>query len=449
MNSAKKILLAGIAAIITCCFGQISMASTDIGSIIEKSPINKNAIISVSVKNPRNGKVFYEYNQEKLLNPASSLKLFTMKAVYDELGPEFTFDTKLYKDSENNLYIKLSGDPSFSTGMLKELLSRAQGPVKDVIIDASATDGLEWGIGWMWDNETNPYLPKYSPTTINENKIMVTVNPGTAGFGPEIQNNSIYKTGFVNLIKNGTVNDIKVSRQPWKSGDITVFEGTVYTPRNIVLPIANTERFFVDCVKNTLAGLHIKQTGGYKFAPVPEYATEIGKVSSAPLKKLIANALKNSNSLYAELIFKAGGAKLTSGQGKTADGVKLFEKYYSELKATAPSIVDASGVSRNDIVCTDWMTEALNKMFADKNFRDYEILMAKPIEGTLSNRLLDISKNLRAKTGSISNVSSITGFVEAKSGLVYSFAIIIQNYPCDTKEAKMLEDRIIRAIYDN
>ena len=46
--------------------------------------------------------------------------------------------------------------------------------VKDVIIDASATDGLEWGIGWMWDDETNPYLPKYSPTTINENKITVT-----------------------------------------------------------------------------------------------------------------------------------------------------------------------------------------------------------------------------------------------------------------------------------
>ena len=95
------------------------------------------------------------------------------------------------------------------------------------------------------------------------------------------------------------------------------------------------------------------------------------------------------------------------------------------------------------------MTAALNAIYAEKNFRDYEILMAKPIEGTLANRLLDISKNLRAKTGSISNVSSFTGYVEAKSGLVYSFAIIIQNYPTQTREAKQLEDRIIRAIYDN
>lgn len=449
MNSLKKILLSGLTAVLTGCIASMALASTDIGSIVEKSPLNKNAIISVSVKNARNGRVLYQYNQEKLLNPASSLKLFTMKAVYDELGADYTFNTKLYKDSENNLYIKLAGDPSFTTGMLKELLSKAQGPIKDVIIDASATDALEWGIGWMWDDETNPYLPKYSPTTINENKIMVTVNPGTAGYGPEIQNNSIYKTGLVNLVKNGTINDIKVSRQPWRSGDITVFEGTVYTPRNIVVPIANTERFFIDCVKNTLASLHIKQTGGCKFAPVPEYATEIGVVSSLPLNKLIGNTLKNSNNLYAELLLKAGGAKLNGNQGTTADGVKLFEKHYQDLKATKPVIVDASGVSRNDLICTDWMTSALNSMYSDKNFRDYEILIAKPIEGTMSNRLLDISKNLRAKTGSISNVSSFTGFVEAKSGLVYSFAIIIQNYPTETREAKQLEDRIVRAIYDN
>ena len=131
MNSVKKIVLSGIIAVITGCFGATALASTDIGSIVEKSPLNKNAIISVSVKNARNGKVFYQYNQEKLLNPASSLKLFTMKAVYEKLGPDFTFDTKLYKDSENNLYIKLAGDPSFTTAMKKDLLNKAQGPEKD------------------------------------------------------------------------------------------------------------------------------------------------------------------------------------------------------------------------------------------------------------------------------------------------------------------------------
>ena len=67
MNSVKKIVLSGIIAVITGCFGAMALASTDIGSIVEKSPLNKNAIISVSVKNARNGKVFYQYNQEKLL----------------------------------------------------------------------------------------------------------------------------------------------------------------------------------------------------------------------------------------------------------------------------------------------------------------------------------------------------------------------------------------------
>ena len=74
--------------------------------------------------------------------------------------------------------------------------------------------------------------------------------------------------------------------------------------------------------------------------------------------------------------------------------------------------------------------------------------MAKPVEGTLSDRLLNISQYVRAKTGTISGISALTGYVDSKSGTKYSFAILIQNYPGSSIDAKKLEDSIVNEIYN-
>ena len=93
------------------------------------------------------------------------------------------------------------------------------------------------------------------------------------------------------------------------------------------------------------------------------------------------------------------------------------------------------------------MTEALNKIYKNNDFDGFQKLMAKPVEGTLSDRLLNISQNVRAKTGTISGVSVLTGYVDAKSNNKYSFAILIQNYPDSSLDAKKLEDAIVNEIY--
>ena len=63
----------------------------NIESVITKSDVNKNATISVSVKDAKTGKTIYEYNSHKLMNPASVLKVFTMRSAYKELGSKYLF----------------------------------------------------------------------------------------------------------------------------------------------------------------------------------------------------------------------------------------------------------------------------------------------------------------------------------------------------------------------
>ena len=447
MNKAK-IFLTTLAAVILGC-SSVHAASLD--SLIRKSDLDKTATIAVSVKDVKSGHVVYEYNEHKYMNPASVLKIFTMKSAYFELGKDYTFQTAVYADSKNNLYIKLGSDPSLSTDSLKTLITNVKEnykkPVQDIIIDSTIIDNKQWGTGWMWDDDTNSLLPKYSPYSINENKIELTITPQKNGRQPEIKNKSCYPMQVVNLLKYGDSNSITLERAPWISGDLTYVTGSIKAPAHIVLPVASPQRHFISVLNSVLNSSGIKYKGTIKFAPVPSNAAKIASISSDNLSNLIGNTLKNSNNFYSEMIFKAAGGHYTKSQGTTQNAIDMFNSYFSSLKSDKPAIADACGISRNDLITADWTTSALNKIYKENSSEDFISLMPKPIEGTLSDRLLNISLKLRAKTGTASGISSIAGYIDTKSNKKYSFAIFIQNHTSSVLDVKKFEDQLINEIY--
>ena len=447
MNKIKAFITICTAIILGC--SSVSAASLD--SIIKKSDLNKTATIAVSVKDTKTGHVVYEYNEHKYMNPASVLKIFTMKTAYDELGQDYSFQTSVYADNKNNLYIKLSADPSLSSTALKTLLSNVKEnykkPDQDIIIDSTVIDNKQWGTGWMWDDDTNPLLPKYSPYSVNENKIDLTITPQKNGRQPEIKNKSNYPITIVNLLKYGNNNSINLERTPWISGDMTYITGTIKTSAHIVLPVSSPQRHFINVLNNTLNSTGIKYKGTIKTAQMPANVVKIASISSEPLNELIANTLKNSNNFYSEMVFKAAGGHNTKSQGTTQKAIDLFNSTYSDIKSDTPVIVDACGISRNDLITADWITEALNKIYKEKDSEEYISLLAKPIEGTLSDRLLNISLKLRAKTGTASGISTIAGYINTKSDKKYSFAILIQNHNSSVLDVKKFEDELINEIY--
>lgn len=423
----------------------------NLDSIIKKSNLDKTSTIAVSIKDAKTGKTIYEYNENKLMNPASVQKIFTMKAAYDELKPEYTFDTKVFADNNNNMYIKLSADPSLTTEDLKKLLKETKEiyrkPFNDIVIDPSVIDDKQWGTGWMWDDDTNELLPKYSPYTINQNKINITITPSKNGLS-EIKNKSDYHMMFVNLLKNGTSNNITFERKPWASSDMTYVTGTIHSQISRQMPVNSPQSYFTTELKKSISAAGIKYSGQIKIAPVPGSAKLIAKHSSDTLENLVAYTLKNSNNLYSELIFKAAAAHQTKQQGTTQKAVDMLKKYYADIKTTEKLIiVDACGISRNDLITADWATDALNKIYKDKDFDKFAILLPKPMEGTLRDRLINISLRLRAKTGTASGISSISGYIDTKNNKKYSFAIFIQNHNEPVENVKKFEDEIINEIY--
>ena len=447
MNKQNIVIYLLTSFILTC---NCAFAA-NLDSIIKKSELNKTSIIAVSVKDAKSGRVVYEHNEHKLMNPASVLKIFTMKSAYDELGKDYTFQTTVYADKNNNLYIKLGADPSLSTASLKTLMSNVKEnykrPVRDIIIDASIIDDKQWGIGWMWDDDTNSLLPKYSPYSINENKIDVSITPGANGRMPEVKTKGNYHMTIVNLLKNGNSNSINFERKPWTSGDMTYISGSIKSPASYKLPVSSPQRHFVNNLNAVLSSSGIKYTGTIKTAPVPQGLQKIASVSSEPLEQLLANTLKNSNNFYSEMIFKTAGGHYAKSQGTTQNAIDMLNHYFSGIKSDKPVIVDACGISRNDLLSADWVTSALNKIYNEENSEEFISLLPKPIEGTLSDRLLNISLKLRAKTGTASGISSIAGYIDTKSNKKYSFAILIQNHAMSVLDVKKFEDELINEIY--
>ena len=164
------IMLAGLAA---------NSAPSDIDSAISDSEIHKDAI-SVSVKDVTSGKTLYELHARKPMPPASTQKVVTATVATDTLGNDYEFTTSLYKTTNNELQLKLSGDPNLSKGDLSTLMKAAKAKnittPKAFFIDDFVMDSVEWGEGWQWDDDLNPLMQKFSSYNLDKNLLTITID---------------------------------------------------------------------------------------------------------------------------------------------------------------------------------------------------------------------------------------------------------------------------------
>ena len=174
----RKIILFLICIILSIS----AVSASDIEKTIKNFGINLSAL-SVSVREVETGQEVYSLNKKVPMTPASTLKLVTLAASLDSLGKDYNFSTKLYKSTNNDLYLVLSGDPFLKTSDIEELLAIAHEKniltPKNFYIDDSVFDGNEWGEGWQWDDDLNPLMPKFSSYNLDKNLLNIEVVPNT------------------------------------------------------------------------------------------------------------------------------------------------------------------------------------------------------------------------------------------------------------------------------
>ena len=439
----KKIIILML-IILTSISVEAKSLKSGINSIIKDSKISQSSI-SISVKNANTGKVVYSLNDRILMHPASVQKALTIVPIVDALGEDYEFSTELYSRGKNGYVIKLGADPYLTTSDLEQIVEKIDSEkVNQIYIDNSIVERKDWGEGWQWDDDLNSHMPRFNPYNLDGNLVKITIMPTDINKQAFIINPQKSPMIFYNSIVTGDKNNVQISRDNVSASNTLKLSGMVKNPEIHYIPNNNLKRYFEKKLTDSLENRKIYLKSAYKVSNKISSDNYIYGIKH-PVSSAINDVLLNSNNMVIETMAKLAGGKYFNKQGTDIDGVKLFNSYCEKngIDNSRIRIVDASGVSKNNLMDTDFISEFLIK---NKDNKVYES-MAIPSKGTLSNRMMPLKDNLRAKTGTLSDISSIAGFITAKSGQKYVFAIIINDPTTQDTQKKNLENYLIRDLY--
>ncbi|HKN58404.1 MAG TPA: D-alanyl-D-alanine carboxypeptidase/D-alanyl-D-alanine-endopeptidase [Gemmatimonadaceae bacterium] len=385
----------------------------------------RNANWGVLIVNPRTGDTLYSRNAGKLFMPASNMKIITSAVALTLLGPDYTYKTTFLADGpvhdsllDGNLLVIGRGDPTISDNM-RGLATT----VMDTLADSVRAHGIRQvtgslarvgnafpdsihGYGWEWDDLGEYYGAGVDELIFNEGMAPTTLRPP-----PDTVRDSLYSgpakdpaTGYLNAF-----NDALVRKQ------ITVEAGVL----DSILPTP------------------IKMDTLFTFV-------------SLPMRNILPALMKPSQNQIAEILLKTIG--LERGGVGTADSARKIVSEQLLLWGVQPDgfvIRDGSGLSRHDLVSPETLVRVLDRIQQDTAFAVfYNAMPIAGVDGTLKDRMkgTPAEGNVHAKTGSLDQARSLSGYVTTADGERLIFSILANNWTTSSSQVGGVADQIAAAL---
>ena len=417
------------------------------------------ADVSITVRDRLSGQMIVDYNGQTTIKPASNMKLLTTAAALDVLGKDYRFNTSLYiKGKMSNgvlkgdVYLQGQGDPTLSIEDLQQFAQELK--VQGIhTIDGRIVGDDKWfdndlltpGI-WFGD-ESYYYAAPISALTTSPN---TDYDSGTIIV--EAIGSAIGELPSIKVTPN--IGDLQIVNQAQtveagKSNTITI-ERTYQTNQIVIsgnLPIDKTKREWVtvkDPTSHTLTMFQavlaeegIEYTKDKVFeAATPKSAQLIATKQSITLEQLLIPYMKLSNNGIADILVKTMG-KVKNHHGSTKAGLQIIREYGNSINLNMEDwqFEDGSGMSHKNNVSSLAVSELLYNVQAEDWFNTYFTSLPvaantdRMVGGTLRNRLKDplTAGKVYAKTGSLTGVNTLSGYLEASSGQSYIFSVLVQN----------------------
>lgn len=449
---------------------------------IFNDPVLARALMGVRVESLRTGQLLFQRDSGKLVVPASNMKIVTMAVAAERLGWNFTYETKLETTGVNrdgvlhgDLVVTGSGDPSIGShdsgpamlfdewadALTKAGIGRVDGRI---VGDDGAFDDDGIGPGWAWDYLADGYAARSSALSYNENVAVVRLTPGAAPKSPvEIEltppGHGLAVTNQVTTGEPRSATSVDFYRLP--GSDAVTIRGSVPAGATTVIrttSVDNPTKFFVEGFRLALASRGIAVTSGAwdldDVATPPSGPRKlIARHVSPPLGELAGDFLKVSQNFYGEMFLKTIG-KAATGTGSTESGRQAVRETMAQWKIPPDALVmyDGSGLSRYNYVTADTIVAILKHVWETEALRG-PFLAALPVggkDGTLENRMKNsvLDGRVQAKTGTISNVRSLSGFVETKSGERIVFSMIANHFTAPSAQIDAIAERALARIVE-
>ncbi len=425
------------------------------------------------------GETLYQRNGRTWLVPASTMKLLTAVAAAERLGWSFRFETRLVamgpvvnETLRGDLVVVGSGDPTINPrhpermnlfdDWARTLAARGIRHITGHIVgDDSAVAGVGWGIGWAWDDLAVGYGAAYGALQYHDNEVEVTVGPGaTPGAAPVVYA-SPANSGLLLDIRAVTAPadappSLSVMRQPGtRFLEVSGQAPLGAAPLTDLVAVANPTLFYAAELRAALMRHGIVVDGApvdideQSERPRPADGTTLLVDLSPPLSEIVQPMLQLSRNSYAETLVTALDLEPPAS---TDDGLAGLRSVLSGL-GVAPEgfhVRDGSGLSRNDYLSANTLIETLAAAWARPHLRE-PLLAALPEAGrpgTWSDRLAGTAAagRVHAKTGSMSNVRALAGFVRTLADEPLAFAFICNGFDGRGRDVDARVDELLLAL---
>ena len=405
----------------------------------------------------------YSRDAQKYFIPASNVKLLTTAAALQKLGADFRIKTSVYSGENGSLYVAGRGDPSITEAQLQSLAQqlkrRGVDRVNELIGDDSYFQGSAVNPNWEWEDAQAGYGAPINSLIFNQNAIELLLSPQDLGqplkvtfAEPKLANQWQIQNNSVTVAQNES-EFIEVGREFDRpairvSGQLKVGAES----ESAYVAVVNPANNFLQQFQEVLAaeGIPVKQA---LVASVSgNFNQELATVESPPLAQLVRETNRESNNLYAEVLLRLLGKvtdKVPQQQEDTGEiGLKELKTALTQLGVNPNSYIlaDGSGLSRHNLISPEALVQTLRFMANSPAASIYR--QSLPIageSGTLKNRF-NITPNrviLQAKTGTLSGVSALSGYIEVPNYEPLVFSIIVNQSDLSAAKMRSATDEIV------
>jgi D-alanyl-D-alanine carboxypeptidase/D-alanyl-D-alanine-endopeptidase (penicillin-binding protein 4) len=442
-----------------------ALYADSLGSKIDIA-INKelpHALVSILVKDAKNGQLIFSRNANKLLAPASNMKLFTAAAALYYWKPNHRFETALLQNN-HDYYIKFGASPSLTTenlsALIRHLKTTEHTKIKgNIVLDTTrfkapyVPNGVSYDdMGWYYaapdtaiilDENSASYELTSAPTLGQ----LTTIKPKNEKKALTIENEVITVSKEEAKLHCGLNIEIKPQNTLRLHGCVAQNKN----PKLLQLAVPDPELLAKEVIQEALKQNGIQLNGTIINDKTPDEAHVIARFQSAPLSKLLDHMLKESDNLYADNISKQLAYSVTKeGTNKQAVfAIKDILAHNTQLDMAQLELADGLG-TRYNLTTAEQMTILLANVYRNKKIFTpfFSALPQSGVSGSLNNRMkkTPLEKIVYAKTGTMHDISSLSGYLINPNGRPIIFSIIINGINKPVSKAKSLEEQILTII---
>ncbi|BDE07642.1 D-alanyl-D-alanine carboxypeptidase [Vulcanimicrobium alpinum] len=470
--------------------GQISAVHTNVDLALARAASLQRAHIGMYAIDAHDGRVIYERNQDEAFQPASTFKLVVGNAALDKLGPAFHFTTQAYVSDpvvdgalQGPLHLRGNGDVLLDDRVLASLPDalRTAGiaSVRGVVPDPEPFPA--YLPGWSWDDFPWYYAAPVTALGFNDNAIGVTIAPGATVGAPAVvsvtpwgsacvapgpcaseQGFTIWNDATTSAAGGARTVDAELRRgEPLGNVHLIGAIPLGSTSENFSLAAPEPQRYAAAAAARalraggiTVNAAPVAPAAVQASAPIAAIAAPqrvVWSHDSEPLSDLLFDLWLPSDNILAEELLRSVAATADKPYPGTAAGIAAEQGWLRGLGANLATITieDGSGLSTYDRIAPRDLVTILKHEW-DSPQRDV-VLDDLPIagsRGTLKSEYTDpaIVGRVFAKSGSVSHVRCLAGYIATRTHGTVIFALQIDDWVGEFAELQRARERVLAEI---